>query len=365
MSEWKLVPTVATNEMLLAMGAKFEEWRDMRETYAVMIAAAPVPPAASAGLVEAVRAWKDATTVDPTSPPVSMPVMKASMCLAARDMIEALRAHDAAAEQPAHDEPLTLANAPFGTEAPAHGGGCWTRTAGGWQWGSGGGVFPRPGGDWNGKLIAPRAEQPAPVDELPESVECYRTSMSVDVLRSWAADAQKELERLRAAVAADRAGDDVPCAYMEVDGDEVFFHLGRTPSHEYSHLLTPLYVRPSTAKPSAEMVTVAEYHRAIEVMCNAQEAISNALGLSEEDGCDPANILEAIEALQFTVRRLFDERAALDKLATVKDSLTVDQENTAFNEWMQTLDGYPFAGVYATLMRKAWQARAALKGGQS
>lgn len=56
-------------------------------------------------------------------------------------------------------EPLTLASCPIGTEAPAVGGGCWTKTKRGWQWGFSGGTFPTPGGDWNGELIAPRTER--------------------------------------------------------------------------------------------------------------------------------------------------------------------------------------------------------------
>lgn len=50
---------------------------------------------------------------------------------------------------------LTLNNAPIGTRAPAIDGGHWTRTAAGWKWCSGS-TFPTPGGDWNGKLIAPK-----------------------------------------------------------------------------------------------------------------------------------------------------------------------------------------------------------------
>lgn len=53
---------------------------------------------------------------------------------------------------------ITLKNAPVRTVAPSVNGGRWYKTAGGWQWngpGGSGGVFPRPGGDWNGKLIPP------------------------------------------------------------------------------------------------------------------------------------------------------------------------------------------------------------------
>jgi hypothetical protein len=49
----------------------------------------------------------------------------------------------------------TLENAPLGTIAPAIGGGHWRRTERGWQWGTNGSTFPRPGGDWNGDLIPP------------------------------------------------------------------------------------------------------------------------------------------------------------------------------------------------------------------
>lgn len=47
---------------------------------------------------------------------------------------------------------LTLENAPLGTRAPANMGGYWERTEHGWKWFNGN-TFPRPGGDWNGKLL--------------------------------------------------------------------------------------------------------------------------------------------------------------------------------------------------------------------
>lgn len=64
---------------------------------------------------------------------------------------------------------LTLENAPIGTKAPAISGGNWVRTERGWTWCTGS-TFPRPGGDWNGQLIAPverpTATQAAPAGEL-------------------------------------------------------------------------------------------------------------------------------------------------------------------------------------------------------
>lgn len=57
-----------------------------------------------------------------------------------------------------YDSRLTLKNAPIGTRAPADGGGAWCRVERGWKWNGpngSGGTFPNPGGDWNGKLIAP------------------------------------------------------------------------------------------------------------------------------------------------------------------------------------------------------------------
>ena len=64
----------------------------------------------------------------------------------------------AALEQP-EQEPvaLTLDSAPLGTKAPAFGGGAWTKTESGWKWNSGS-TFPRPGGDWTGRLILPAAQ---------------------------------------------------------------------------------------------------------------------------------------------------------------------------------------------------------------
>lgn len=47
-----------------------------------------------------------------------------------------------------------MKDAPLGTKAPAINGGHWIRVARGWQWCSGA-TFPRPGGDWTGKLIYP------------------------------------------------------------------------------------------------------------------------------------------------------------------------------------------------------------------
>jgi len=75
-----------------------------------------------------------------------------------------LRELNAAPSQPQQEavpaaEPkrnLTLGNAPIGTKAPSINGGAWYRTERGWKWNNGA-TFPRPGGDWNGDLIAPSA----------------------------------------------------------------------------------------------------------------------------------------------------------------------------------------------------------------
>lgn len=53
---------------------------------------------------------------------------------------------------------LTLDNAPLGTKAPAIMGGHWERVEGGWKWCTGS-TFPRPGGDWDGRLIQPEPQQ--------------------------------------------------------------------------------------------------------------------------------------------------------------------------------------------------------------
>ena len=53
---------------------------------------------------------------------------------------------------------LTLDNAPNGTKAPAIGGGHWERVDRGWRW-IRGSTFPRPGGDWDGRLIPPEPHQ--------------------------------------------------------------------------------------------------------------------------------------------------------------------------------------------------------------
>lgn len=54
---------------------------------------------------------------------------------------------------------LTLENAPLGTKAPAYTGGHWVRVERGWKWNTGA-TFPRPGGDWDGRLT-PLEVQPA------------------------------------------------------------------------------------------------------------------------------------------------------------------------------------------------------------
>ena len=74
-----------------------------------------------------------------------------------------LRALSAQAQQVEVAQALTLENAPIGTKAPACNGGHWYRTERGWKWNGpdgNGGTFPRPGGDWNGKLIASTAQAP-------------------------------------------------------------------------------------------------------------------------------------------------------------------------------------------------------------
>jgi hypothetical protein len=49
---------------------------------------------------------------------------------------------------------LNLENAPIGTKATAINGGHWIRVDRGWKWCTGA-TFPRPGGDWDGRLILP------------------------------------------------------------------------------------------------------------------------------------------------------------------------------------------------------------------
>lgn len=64
---------------------------------------------------------------------------------------------------------LTLESAPLGTKAPAYGGGHWIRVEHGWKWCTGS-TFPRPGGDWNGKLIPPQRTESEPEQSLMEKV---------------------------------------------------------------------------------------------------------------------------------------------------------------------------------------------------
>ncbi len=61
-------------------------------------------------------------------------------------------------KEAAEPEPLTPDTAPVGTIAPAIMGGHWYKTERGWKWNGpegSSGTFPRPGGDWSGKLIVP------------------------------------------------------------------------------------------------------------------------------------------------------------------------------------------------------------------
>lgn len=60
-----------------------------------------------------------------------------------------------------------LSEAAIGTRAPAIMGGVWFKVRrGGWKWNGpdgNGGTFPKPGGDWNGRLIPPQqAKEPTP-----------------------------------------------------------------------------------------------------------------------------------------------------------------------------------------------------------
>ncbi|MDT0138062.1 hypothetical protein [Acidovorax sp. PRC11] len=53
---------------------------------------------------------------------------------------------------------FTLEDAPIGTKAPCAGGGAWCKTAKGWKWNGPGGhgsTFPRPGAEWDGRLLPP------------------------------------------------------------------------------------------------------------------------------------------------------------------------------------------------------------------
>lgn len=86
-------------------------------------------------------------------------------------------------------ETMTPADAPMGTRAPAAGGGHWYKTGRGWKWngpGGNGSTSPRPGAEWNGRLLLPpgtltpphpvqmsgppiRAQDLAPAQQMPEA----------------------------------------------------------------------------------------------------------------------------------------------------------------------------------------------------
>ncbi|WP_158534264.1 hypothetical protein [Paracidovorax avenae] len=66
---------------------------------------------------------------------------------------------------------LTLETAPLGTKAPSAEGGAWCKTAKGWKWNGPGGhgsTFPRPGADWDGRLLPPAGTLSAPRTPPPE-----------------------------------------------------------------------------------------------------------------------------------------------------------------------------------------------------
>lgn len=51
-----------------------------------------------------------------------------------------------------------LRSQPIGTRAPSIMGGAWCRNERGWKWNGptgNGGTYPRPGGNWDGRLLPP------------------------------------------------------------------------------------------------------------------------------------------------------------------------------------------------------------------
>lgn len=78
---------------------------------------------------------------------------------------------------------LTLENAPLGTKAPSLNGGHWTRVEQGWKWCTGS-TFPRPGGDWNGRLIAPVAQEASQDDPIGDFQAEARHAKLDDFVRS-------------------------------------------------------------------------------------------------------------------------------------------------------------------------------------
>jgi len=61
---------------------------------------------------------------------------------------------------------VTLESAPLGTKAPSRDGGAWCKTQRGWKWGGpagNGSTLPRPGADWDGRLLVPLGHIAAPL----------------------------------------------------------------------------------------------------------------------------------------------------------------------------------------------------------
>jgi hypothetical protein len=97
--EWKLVPVVPTEEMCRAVGNFCGPCDTEEQIYRAMVNAAPVPPAASAGLVEAV--------LDMIEHFERVDADAKSKAVIAKVCAE-LAAHDAAAEQPTPSEGCML-----------------------------------------------------------------------------------------------------------------------------------------------------------------------------------------------------------------------------------------------------------------
>ncbi len=63
-----------------------------------------------------------------------------------------------APEKSSPEPGVTLESAPIGTKAPCRDGGAWCKTPRGWKWNGpagNGSTLPRPGADWDGRLLVP------------------------------------------------------------------------------------------------------------------------------------------------------------------------------------------------------------------
>jgi hypothetical protein len=113
-------------------------------------------------------------------------------------------------------------------------------------------------------------------------------------------------------------------------------------TREYGFTVTPLYAAPQPFQPAQSAND------------DVRERIARAL---HYPACWDTAVYPTLESAAW-------EAIACAKLGcstceTAPSAVVLDAERSAFEAWMRGCEGYPYAGQYANLMWKAWQARAA------